>query len=429
MSIKAVIYLLMLSGGSIGALFHPFIGLLTYMFVFFTASEYSWWYQDLMRLGLRTSMIPGIVLILSALIHGQKLNFFNWRFSSIEWGILLFLGLMWMSPMLGYGKTEYSVYILDKVTKSSVVLFLMMRIVTWIEHYRTIRWMWVLAGLYFGFTAFTAGPGMFIGARLDNIGGGDFGGSSSFAHHLVMTLPFIAGTLLLSKTWTGKGLSLISGVLLINALILTRTRGAFLAVFVGGLFGFMGSPQRHRKKILILGIIGLIGAISLTDPGFWDRMGSIETDTSEMEASSSGRVELWIGSFSMLSDHPLGVGVGRFQDFIGQYVPDQAGLSPHNTFVRCYTDLGVQGLSVFLFILLMVFIKLRRLKILGKSNESMSHYELEAFIIQISLIMGLVAGIFTERIYSEAIWWLVGMTVCLERCEIREQETAGTSNA
>ncbi|SDT96907.1 O-antigen ligase family protein [Desulfobacula phenolica] len=422
MAIKTIFYLITLLGGSVASFFYPVVGLLTYMFVFFTASKHSWWYQEVIDMGVRTSMIPGIVFILSTFIHSQKLNFTRWRISSIEWGLILFLCLVWISPLLGYGMTDYSVYILDKVTKSFVVLFCMMRVVTWIEHYCVIRWMWVLSGLYFGYMAFSGGEDMFLGARLDNIGGGDFSGSSSFAHHLVMTLPFIAGTLLLSKHWASKGLSFVSGVFLINAIIMSRTRGAFLAILFGIVYGFMRAPRKYRKKILVLGMVGLIGAFSLTDPGFWMRMGTIELNITDMEASASGRLELWGGSLKMLSDYPLGVGVGRFQDFIGQYVPDQAGLSPHNTFVRCYSDLGVQGFLVFLFILLMVFKKLKQLRTFGKNNEFMNHYELEAFIIEIALIMGLVAGMFTERLYSEAIWWLVGMTVCLERSAIREQE-------
>lgn len=421
MPIKSLLFLVSFFLGCFFSLRFPLLGILTYMSLYFFAPDSSWWGRAIAHYGIRYSFVAFFFIVVGCLVSGEYREFQKHPFLVIEKYMVLFLSYAWLSMLLGGPVTDESWRLIEKISKVFIFLCFMTRIVTSYDRYRYLRWVWVLGGAYLGYEGTIASPGMFVKGRLDGIGGPDFAGSSGLGVHLAASLPFVGLGLIVAKKWYIKSIALISGPLVVQTLVLSRTRGAFVAIIVGILVAITGVPPKLKKKFFLLLAVGILGALVLVDTGYWKRMDTISSDKSSMEESSASRVEIWAGSLLMLYDKPLGVGIGNFTDYIGLYVPEHENRASHNTFVRCWGDLGIPGFLVFIVILFLAYRILRQIKkdslrVFG--NQDLDNLSIEAFALKLALTIYIVGGLFTERTYAEGLWWLIGMAICLHRCKV-----------
>jgi len=233
---------------------------------------------------------------------------------------------------------------------------------------------------------------------------------------MAMTLPFIAVTYLTQEKIWQKGIVFITGGLSVNSLIASQTRGAFLGILVGLIYAFMRAPKGMRKTLIAYLAVGLMSIFILTNENFWNRMDTIHVEDSETrESSSQSRLEIWKGSLKLIQDYPLGVGIGRFSDYIGNYDPNHPNMASHNSFVRCYSDLGIQGLIIYLATIYLAFKTLRRIRNKLDGKPEFRFLALNAYGLEISLIIAYISGSFTERTYVEGYWLLISMVPCLDQ--------------
>ena len=415
MALKSILFLLSFFGGCAASLRYPIVGVITYMSLYFLAPSYAWWANSISSLGIRYYLVAASFLAVGMVLNWGSLKARGSHLHSLEWGLLLFLAIAWLSVPLGVGGTEESWFLLDKMTKVVVFIFLMTHCVTSMDRYKAIRWLWVIGGLYLGYRSFNINPGDFVDGRISGVGGPDFKGSSGLAAHLAMTLPFIGVTFLLDQRWRTRVICLVSAGFVVNALILMRTRGAFLGVLVGVLIAVMAVPKAYRNKILACLLLATIIGYNLTDDLFLKRMSTINVEEQQTGRSTQVRLDIWKGSLDMLAAHPQGVGIGNFTNVIGDFAPGYSGRAAHNTFVRIYGDLGIHGLGIYLFILWLAARSLLRIRNLGRQYSYLQSAQLEAFALGLALIIALTAGFFTERTYVEGYWWLFAMVICLER--------------
>ena len=115
------------------------------------------------------------------------------------------------------------------------------------------------------------------------------------------------------------------------ALNLTHSRGGLLA-FLAGLATLFVERYGRRKAILI-------GTLVL--PAMMILFGGRQTKISTSEGTGQQRIQLWEEGFSLLVHNPLfGIGMDNFAE--------EVGLVAHNSFVHCYTELGLIGGTFFL---------------------------------------------------------------------------------
>jgi len=117
----------------------------------------------------------------------------------------------------------------------------------------------------------------------------------------------------------------------------------------------------------------------------------------------------------MVSDYPLGVGEGNFKTYIEQYSPHMTGRDTHNTFLRCLTELGVQGAFVFLLLVGNAFWILFKLKKKVQGLPENADFLWHIYALKIALIIYLVAGIFITHTYIEEFYWLLIYPLFLKR--------------
>jgi O-antigen ligase len=134
----------------------------------------------------------------------------------------------------------------------------------------------------------------------------------------------------------------------------------------------------------------------------------------------------------IVSDYPLGVGARGFHVLIPKYSAELAERhqgeerAPHNTVIMVATEYGVAGIMFWLAFYAAVFwtlLKTRRL-CLTAGNDGLY---IRTVAITVGLVGSLVASLFSDRLYSEGIYWIVSMAIAVNRVSRIEHETARTA--
>ncbi len=126
----------------------------------------------------------------------------------------------------------------------------------------------------------------------------------------------------------------------------------------------------------------------------------------------------------MFRDHPLGVGPGNFNQYIGQYSPSVEGMSPHSTYIQALAELGVMGLLLLLLLLANSLLIIRKVvmtsHLLPEPDRSIIQWS--ACGIGAVIISYAACGVTGHFLYFEAFWWFLLMPVCLQRANENAHE-------
>jgi O-antigen ligase len=394
----------------------PVAGIAGYMAHYHMWPESHWWGIPVQAWGLRYSLILFLSALAGFLLSLRKPRTFLTKISSQEILILILIALHWaFIPFDDKWRPEILREDLTlKITKVLIFTLLMGRVVVRIEQFRVVMWTILMGTLYLGYEAFIAPPFEFAQSRLNGIGGPDFGESSFLGAHFVMMLPII-GVLYLRRGWFTKTLCIAAGALAVNGFILTRTRAALIALIVGVVIAFITGVGGNRRKLILYGPPALIVLIFLIDPGFMTRMTNWSDSDGQLELSAQRRLDIWALSINIIRDYPFGIGPGNFPRYIADYDADLFGRDSHNTLIRCTTELGVQGLMLYLLLILNAIRLL--MKASRVSQGTTHHAEIRRYggAIIVSIVIMMAAGMFMTNLYIEACWWFVIFPVCLLR--------------
>ncbi|HXL52463.1 MAG TPA: O-antigen ligase family protein [Gemmatimonadales bacterium] len=240
-----------------------------------------------------------------------------------------------------------------------------------------------------GYTLFGRAIGPFI-----------YGNPNDLAAHTILVLgPALA-------LWTGaprgspiRWVALASGALLVLVIVLTQSRGAFLAL------GIMSLPTTmtlvRRRPRAIAGVAAVLGlALYLAPASFWARMQGLRKATSvatigEMDPEGSARQRFAVlqTATRIIRDHPvLGVGLGAYEVAQYRYNPSLGYLDTHNTYLNVLAETGLPGLVLFLAVIINV---LRGVQHARRRAMRQSPAQAEALRwLQYALFGYLTAGVF-----------------------------------
>jgi hypothetical protein len=266
--------------------------------------------------------------------------------------------------------------------------------------------------------------------RLGNVGSGDTIGDNGTAAHIVTVLPFIAVYLLVSKNKKLKALAFLVAPFVLNTLILCNSRGAMLAVVVAGVAALWLTKSGNRLGMAVAGAVMAGALLYLADPQFLQRQ-QFTTDY-ENDGSAMGRLEAWRGAVGLVKDYPLGAGGQGFWELSPIYA---RGLvermhekrDPHNTVVLVASEWGIPGLTLYLLYYVTSYFLLADVR--KHALNSMWYYRSVA--VQLAMIGVFVAGLFTDRLYAEAPYWMGALAVALQRIHahaLRQESTAADAS-
>lgn len=164
--------------------------------------------------------------------------------------------------------------------------------------------------------------------------------------------------------WLARPLALLLTILVGGLLIMTQSRGAWLAA-VGGTGALMGlwfwsSPPSPRRRLLggallLAGLMLALGAAALGREGWEQLWHEPPTETAIGTLSTLAfRGEVWQWGLAALHDFPwTGVGLSTFREVVHRLypiaVPESYVLGhAHNIFLQVGVDSGLPGLCAYL---------------------------------------------------------------------------------
>lgn len=155
----------------------------------------------------------------------------------------------------------------------------------------------------------------------------------------------------------GKLMMLPVIVLLTAALMVTQSRGAFVAFVVGFIvFLLLGVRSRHSLVLKVVALVALVFVVAFffrISPSVGRRYARILNPMLNKD-----RLEIWRTALLMIRDHPvLGVGLNNFVNFYPLYEhPEGFGTSmymAHNVFLEFAATTGIPGLVLFVVIVVL----------------------------------------------------------------------------
>ncbi|MBB5346980.1 O-antigen ligase family protein [Desulfoprunum benzoelyticum] len=420
MSSKGLLFIGLFGFCVVGAFFLPHLGIYGYLADYCINPSGQWWGQPFANMGLRVSFTLALATMAGIVLQWKKLRFGDALLYPQEKTLLAFLALVWLlffvSPeTVGrYGSVDHPAF---KLTKIVIFTLMMTHVITDLKKLNGLFWVLATVGLILGIKAWQTPYGRFVRGRLEGIGGADFDEANFFAAFMAAILPIIGIQFLRSKHWLVKLYALACGAFTANAIILCRSRGAFLGVAMGAVAALWFAPKKLRKKIILLLILGGLGGLYLSDAFFIERILTITTDQQSMDSSTSSRIELWKAGAKMVANNPIGIGPGNWYQTIGKYIPEYEGKDSHSTYVKCAAELGVVGISLFLFLLWQAYGNLKKVhdgavNLVAEKAEDFNQFY---FALVVSLVVILTCGIAITMIYIEVVWLLLMLPICLRR--------------
>ncbi len=226
----------------------------------------------------------------------------------------------------------------------------------------------------------------------------------------MFTPMFLALALFLKnqKLWR---LAAIGGVVLVvGGALFTYSRQAYILIILAVAVLLL------RKSLILSIVIGvtLSGMIGFLPDSVTQRVAETEQQGAhgeeEVDVSTQSRWEIWEGAMGMLREHPLGVGLNRFRDNIGNY-SKYKHMDAHDFYVLTLAEMGPQGEIVLLVLLFML---MRLAKFLRQNaprdDPEMSALSLGFTVMTVCMMLGQIYGSpFFEGAMMAPYWAMCGL--------------------
>lgn len=273
------------------------------------------------------------------------------------WPLMLFLAVAALSIVVA---TDKEMAFFSLFLRSQIFL-LFIYIVGTVKTYDDLMFivMWLLIGAIFyglimiGLLAYGSSIefGSFIDARFDKGGrvGGTIGGPNSAAGYLeLLIVPSLSLFLLPVSRWL-KSLALCSFTLALIGMLLTQSRGGWVAVSISLVIFFVVAYYRGWIPFTVLFCLSLI----VIGVGFFSYDLIFDRLTGGDNGAVEGRLPLIWVAFNIIQRHPfLGIGPNNFTVVLLQYAQlDNAFIwlnVVHNKYLLVWTESGTLGLVAFL---------------------------------------------------------------------------------
>ena len=436
MSITAVVFVLAFTGCLLAALLRsPLFGLYAYVATFYLHPVDRWWGRDLPD--IRWALIAGVVTLLATLRLPKDEDRPGWLQNG---GAVFLVGMtawLWIQNLWALSSDDHLVVSL-LFTKYVVLYYLMYRLLDSDTHIRNFLVAHVLGCLYLGWLVLQAPDS----GRLEGVGGPGIDEANSLGMHLG-TGAFAAAVLLFRAPSWVRVVAVLSLPLILNGIIQTDSRGAFLAIACGGLVFLYFSPGRFRKYWVLFGVVGLVLLVRMAPSNYWERIGTIldaTDEAAEVDQSTKTRLALLTAQWKMFLAYPLGAGHRGTAYLSPRYLkeeelarsrsnPEGVGArSSHNTLMTALTEQGVPGALLYGGVILWILRSARASARAVRADQESRRLYLAATAA--TLTVALVAGLFTDYFKAEVFVWGITLLAVLQGlCQPRPAEVAPATPA
>lgn len=399
------------------------------------------------RLGLFAAirfefLLGGTACFLAALKLSQKSIRFTYSKSIIITILLLFVAMILQLP-LAWDPAEAQRVFTDRVFKFALLTFLIAALVESPHHLRLFLGAFLFSMYYITLETtegLISGSLVWENQGIMRLHGASpmYGHPNSLAGAALGSLPFI--TFLFGpykKWWIRLGL-LATATTSLACVIFSGSRTGYLGLLA--LVGWWFFMSKHKRTFLIVGVVVGMIALAVMPDQYVERFKSI--GGKEAEGNSKGtRLVILQDALTIVKEHPLGIGVasfpairmerfGRFQD-------------THNLYLEVATNLGIQGLIIFLWLVFMILQCLRRSafsyrrqrrrlvllqrrggvppplrKALRQHAQDLVFCNAAAMAAAGFIIVRLVLGLFGMDLYEIYWWFAAGVAIALNNLDL-----------
>jgi len=214
---------------------------------------------------------------------------------------------------------------------------------------------------------------------------GLFGNVNFFAEYLIVPLPIAVSLFFASRNKFKKILLLIAILAMGTSLIVTFTRGSYLGFSSALIFMFFlflisrgkGFIKNNKKIFIIILVVIIIITFLFVVPTPLNKSGTVISEIKSrisvtqltQDSSYKRRIAIWKFTVLMIKDRPLlGSGLGTFKYNILRYqaeffdqgqnrtiYPYGFAEKAHNEYLQLWTELGIIGLSIFIWLMVIYF--------------------------------------------------------------------------
>jgi O-antigen ligase len=256
------------------------------------------------------------------------------------------------------------------------------------------------------------------GIRIKGVIGGLFDNPNDLALHLVTMLPIALALSFSSRNRFAKVLFFIISFLIVGGIVVTFSRGGFLALLATVTVLLWKLVRSSRWLIPPVGAVLVLLFLVLAPGGYRTR---ISTTGDE---SSTARFDDLKRSLYVTVRHPLlGVGMDNYILF------SNVNKSTHNAYTQVSSEMGVGAAVLYVLFILAPFNGLRNIERKSYEVRRARRFFYASIALQASLVGYMVASFFASVAYLWYIYYLVAYAVCLRRIydSAVEQEMAATS--
>lgn len=237
----------------------------------------------------------------------------------------------------------------DQFIQVTLIFLLMANTMTSPKRINRICWVIVLA---FGYVSarvcldYLRGVNLVEGNRAAGPVGGFFQNPNDLALNLAAFLPLAMVYVLRSGSVARRLLCAGISILMLAALIFTKSRGGALAL-VTMLAVFVVASRLVTPATILAGVLALAVITPAIPQSFWDRMASITDASRDPTGSRAERKALIEDAWRTFLRYPLtGVGAGQFENY-SETGEIRRWRVTHNTPLQLAADIGIGGVVAF----------------------------------------------------------------------------------
>jgi len=325
--------------------------------------------------------------------------------------------------------------------KTAFAFFLLTQTLTTIKRVRLLVWAIILSEFAVVLvTLIQSRHANWQGERLAGFNQGILGWNY-FGIALAMTIPYIAVLFLSGRSFLRICFLAAMCLSLMWMLMLTASRGGVLTVALSLILTFV-LLLRHRTRgrvVFALVALALVVALALAPSVLWTRLSTLWSNsntpadqvTASAEESTQQRIILLERSFRYTMRHPIfGLGIGNFLVASGSEVGDASGwYVTHNTFTQLSSEVGIPALLLFVGLLVMVVLRMKRTAGAFRANRPQLEVSLLARATIVSLLAFSFGGLFASLAYDYYVFYPIAIGVGLQMISPKHCRTASSRHS
>jgi len=418
------------------------------LFMLFTVAFYMCWgaRRDVLatiRFEFQLGIIVGLICVF--VLVAKKPNMAPAK--SVLWGIGLLLLAMVVQLPFAADPINSRIMFIDRVVKFAMLTFF---ISVLIHSPRDLRWFLLAFLLACFYITQESVRGLISGSLVwQNQGVMRLHGSvrmyahpNSLAGLAMGTLPFIYYMFPAIRSWFWRLCLIPPFVTALICVVYSGSRTAYVAILV--LIMYLYFTSTNKKRFFKLGLVVGVIAFFLLPQQYKERFMSIGGQEKEGK-SKEERILILQDAWIIFKDNPVGIGVASFPAVRAARFGRKQ--DTHNLYLEVATNLGIQGLVVFLFLVTVILLTYRRVchafvrqrRTLDKAirihevnpalrKKIRNHLIDLDFLIAICnagsafIIVRLALGLFGMDLYEVYWWFASGLAICLANMAWRVRE-------